>query len=145
MDPYDLPQEFSYLQALNMANLGFMQDLIGVIQKLVVKSGAKPMPEPIPEPTPEPEPEPKPEPEPCPDVPVQKYPKPKRNSKLWIPIVSGIGVAAVALIVIILIINNSKSSPSGSDGSPSSKASEKTVSAASAAESSAPEIKLFRI
>ena len=147
MDPYDLPQEFSYLQALNMANLGFMQDLIGVIQKLVVKSGAKPMPEPIPEPEPEsesePEPEPKPEPEPSPDVPVQKYPKPKRNSKLWIPIVSGIGVAAVALIVIILIINNSKSSPSGSDGSPSSKASEKTVSAASAAESSAPKSSYF--
>lgn len=28
MDPYDLPEDFSHLQALNMAQLGFMQDLL---------------------------------------------------------------------------------------------------------------------
>jgi len=36
MDPYDLPEEFSYLQAQDMSKLGFMQDLIRGIKKLVV-------------------------------------------------------------------------------------------------------------
>lgn len=35
MDPYDLPEEFSHLQALDMSKLGFMQDLTYGIQKLV--------------------------------------------------------------------------------------------------------------
>ena len=34
MDPYDLPEEFSHLQAQNMGNLGFMQDLIRGIKKI---------------------------------------------------------------------------------------------------------------
>lgn len=34
MDPYDLPEEFSHLQAQDMGKLGFMQDLIRGIQKL---------------------------------------------------------------------------------------------------------------
>ena len=36
MDPYDLPDEFSNLQALDMSKLGFMQDLIRGIKKIVV-------------------------------------------------------------------------------------------------------------
>lgn len=36
MDPYDLPEEFSHLQAQDMSKLGFMQDLIRGIKKLVV-------------------------------------------------------------------------------------------------------------
>ena len=35
MDPYDLPEEFSHLQALDMSKLGFMQDLVHGIRKLV--------------------------------------------------------------------------------------------------------------
>ncbi len=35
MDPYDLPEEFSHLQAQDMAKLGFMQDLIRGIEKLI--------------------------------------------------------------------------------------------------------------
>lgn len=35
MDPYDLPEEFSHLQALDMGKLGFMQDLIRGIKKLL--------------------------------------------------------------------------------------------------------------
>lgn len=35
MDPYDLPEEFSHLQAQDMAKLGFMQDLTRGIKKLV--------------------------------------------------------------------------------------------------------------
>ena len=35
MDPYDLPQEFSHLQAQDMSKLGFMQDLIRGINKIV--------------------------------------------------------------------------------------------------------------
>ncbi|MCD2492863.1 toll/interleukin-1 receptor domain-containing protein [Lacrimispora sp. NSJ-141] len=35
MDPYDLPEEFSYLQAQDMAKLGFLQDLIRGIKKIV--------------------------------------------------------------------------------------------------------------
>ena len=34
MDPYDLPDEFSNLQAQDMSKLGFMQDLIRGIKKL---------------------------------------------------------------------------------------------------------------
>ena len=34
MDPYDLPEEFSHLQAQDMGKLGFMQDLIRGIRKL---------------------------------------------------------------------------------------------------------------
>ena len=37
MDPYDLPEEFSYLQALDMSKLGFMQDLLHGISKMIVK------------------------------------------------------------------------------------------------------------
>ena len=33
MDPYDLPEEFSHLQALDMSKLGFMQDLIRGVKK----------------------------------------------------------------------------------------------------------------
>ena len=35
MDPYDLPEEFSHLQALDMSKLGFMQDLIRGIGKIL--------------------------------------------------------------------------------------------------------------
>lgn len=35
MDPYDLPEEFSHLQAQDMSKLGFMQDLIRGINKIV--------------------------------------------------------------------------------------------------------------
>ena len=44
MDPYDLPEEFSHLQAQDMSKLGFMQDLVRGIKKLVTtdsSSGAK--------------------------------------------------------------------------------------------------------
>ena len=34
MDPYDLPEEFSHLQAQDMSKLGFMQDLVHAIQKI---------------------------------------------------------------------------------------------------------------
>lgn len=35
MDPYDLPDEFSHLQALDMSKLGFMQDLLHGIKKIM--------------------------------------------------------------------------------------------------------------
>lgn len=35
MDPYDLPEEFSHLQAQDVSKLGFMQDLIRGIKKIV--------------------------------------------------------------------------------------------------------------
>ena len=37
MDPYDLPDEFSYLQAQDMNKLGFMQDLLRGINKITGK------------------------------------------------------------------------------------------------------------
>lgn len=37
MDPYDLPEEFSHLQALDMTKLGFMSDLVRGIKKLTRK------------------------------------------------------------------------------------------------------------
>lgn len=41
MDPYDLPEEFSHLQAQDMSKLGFMQDLIRGINKLVQNNTPK--------------------------------------------------------------------------------------------------------
>ena len=41
MDPYDLPEEFSHLQAQDMSKLGFMQDLIRGIKKIVSVDGQK--------------------------------------------------------------------------------------------------------
>lgn len=41
MDPYDLPEEFSHLQAQDMSKLGFMQDLIRGIQKITYSSSTK--------------------------------------------------------------------------------------------------------
>jgi hypothetical protein len=37
MDPYDLPEEFSHLQAQDMSKLGFMQDLIRGVNKILGK------------------------------------------------------------------------------------------------------------
>lgn len=41
MDPYDLPEEFSHLQAQDMSKLGFMQDLIRGIKKIVQTEAPK--------------------------------------------------------------------------------------------------------
>ncbi|MBR5712779.1 MAG: toll/interleukin-1 receptor domain-containing protein [Lachnospiraceae bacterium] len=40
MDPYDLPDEFSHLQALDMSKLGFMPDLVRGIKKLTAAAEA---------------------------------------------------------------------------------------------------------
>lgn len=42
MDPYDLPEEFSHLQAQDMSKLGFMQDLTRGIKK-IIKADDKPI------------------------------------------------------------------------------------------------------
>ena len=42
MDPYDLPEEFSHLQAQDMSKLGFMQDLIRGIKKLTTSNESTP-------------------------------------------------------------------------------------------------------
>lgn len=41
MDPYDLPEAFSHLQAQDMGKLGFMQDLVRGIKKIVAASKPK--------------------------------------------------------------------------------------------------------
>ena len=38
MDPYDLPEEFSHLQGQDMAKLGFMQDLVRGVKKILGES-----------------------------------------------------------------------------------------------------------
>ena len=45
MDPYDLPDEFSHLQAQDISKLGFMQDLIRGIKKIVNASKKKETPQ----------------------------------------------------------------------------------------------------
>lgn len=45
MDPYDLPDEFSHLQAQDMSKLGFMQDLIRGVKKLVNANKKKEAPQ----------------------------------------------------------------------------------------------------
>ncbi len=44
MDPYDLPEEFSHLQAQDMSKLGFMPDLIRGVKKLLQKDEPQPAP-----------------------------------------------------------------------------------------------------
>ena len=44
MDPYDLPEEFSHLQAQDMSKLGFMQDLIRGIKKVAAVSEPRAVP-----------------------------------------------------------------------------------------------------
>lgn len=41
MDPYDLPEEFSHLQAQDMSKLGFMHDLVHGIKKIVQADNPK--------------------------------------------------------------------------------------------------------
>ena len=41
MDPYNLPEEFSHLQAQDMSKLGFMQDLIHGIKKIATANAPK--------------------------------------------------------------------------------------------------------
>ena len=41
MDPYDLPEEFSHLQAQDMSKLGFMQDMIRGIKKIIEADAPK--------------------------------------------------------------------------------------------------------
>lgn len=48
MDPYYLPEEFSHLQAQDMSKLGFMQDLVHGIQKLVGNNQPAPTAAPAP-------------------------------------------------------------------------------------------------
>lgn len=43
MDPYDLPEEFSHLQAQDMSKLGFMQDLVRGIKKIAEPETEKPV------------------------------------------------------------------------------------------------------
>ena len=43
MDPYDLPEEFSHLQAQDMSKLGFMQDLVRGIKKIAEPEEEKPV------------------------------------------------------------------------------------------------------
>ncbi len=43
MDPYDLPEEFSHLQAQDMSKLGFMQDLVRGIKKIAQVEEEKPV------------------------------------------------------------------------------------------------------
>ena len=45
MDPYDLPEEFSHLQAQDMSKLGFMQDLIRGIKKITSADKPKAQPQ----------------------------------------------------------------------------------------------------
>ena len=45
MNPYDLPEEFSHLQAQDMEKLGFMQDLVRGIKKIIGKDKKEPVKE----------------------------------------------------------------------------------------------------
>ena len=41
MDPYDLPEEFAHLQAQDMSKIGFINDIIRGIKKIIVKDESK--------------------------------------------------------------------------------------------------------
>ena len=46
MDPYDLPEQLGVLQSYDMTKIGFMQDLIRGIKKVLQKDEPKPQPQP---------------------------------------------------------------------------------------------------
>ncbi len=48
MDPYELPEEFAHLQAQNMGKIGFINDLVRGIQKVIGKDQSQPAAAPIP-------------------------------------------------------------------------------------------------
>ena len=43
MDPYELPEEFAHLQAQDMSKIGFINDIVRGIKKVIVKEPAKPV------------------------------------------------------------------------------------------------------
>lgn len=43
MDAYDLPEEFSHLQAQDMSKIGFVNDVVRGIKKIAAKPEAKPV------------------------------------------------------------------------------------------------------
>ena len=47
MDAYELPEEFAHLQAQDMSKIGFINDLIRGIKKVVKKEAEKPKEKPI--------------------------------------------------------------------------------------------------
>ena len=42
MDPYELPEEFAHLQAQDMSKIGFINDIVRGIKKVIVKEAPKP-------------------------------------------------------------------------------------------------------
>ena len=42
MDPYELPEEFAHLQAQDMSKIGFINDIVHGIKKIIVKESEKP-------------------------------------------------------------------------------------------------------
>ena len=42
MDPYDMPEEFAYLQSQDMGKLGYLQDLVRGVEKLIPKKSEEP-------------------------------------------------------------------------------------------------------
>lgn len=42
MDPYELPEEFAHLQAQDMSKIGFINDIVRGIKKVIVKESPKP-------------------------------------------------------------------------------------------------------
>ena len=43
MDPYELPEEFAHLQAQDMSKIGFINDIVRGIKKVIVKETSKPV------------------------------------------------------------------------------------------------------
>lgn len=103
MDPYDLPAEFSHLQALDMDKLGFMADLVMGIEKMMAfykRNEAKPV-EASSQRVETPAPEKKKE-----DKPVKKEkvkPERKKRKKALPIIISLLLVAAIAVTGVIVL------------------------------------------
>ena len=78
MDPYNLPKEFSHLQALDMNKLGFMSDLTRGIKKIIgEKSQSQPQPQYQPQYQPQPQPQPQPQ--------IQQEAKPAKPKEEAVP------------------------------------------------------------
>ncbi len=104
MNPYDLPKEFSYLQAQDMSKIGFLQDLIAGIEKLLKDGRPAETPAVAPATT----------------VPTAENKTGKSMPKKNVIIIAAIVAIVIAVVAIIVALGLNKSDNPPNNGSDSS-------------------------
>lgn len=106
MNPYDLPKEFSYLQAQDMSKIGFLQDLIAGIDKLLKDSKPAETPAVSPATT----------------VSTAENKAGKSMPKKNVIIIAAIVAVVIAVVAIVVVLGLNKSEPPSTQNPDSSEA-----------------------